>query len=329
MVSPALASDDLRMKSIDVIVPMFNEGPNVSAFLDHLRDVLCPHFGSVRAIVVDDGSVDGTFEKVRGYKLAPGGNFEVEAIRLSRNFGKDIAIKCGLDRSRADMCAIIDGDFQQPVEKILEAAPILALGYDVVHVERVGAAEDSLKRKLGTKAFHFLLRHLAGRAIHGSDYKVISKRAVARLKRYREVNYFNRGIVEIMGLKAAEIYYQASPRRHGRSSYSFAKLMRLTIDGITSVSNRPLRLSFYFGLLVSTLSLLYSFYILLQKVIWDIPVPGFASLAVGVFFLGGVQLLSLGVIGEYVGRAYLESKRRPQYVIDEEITLRRTPSIQE
>jgi glycosyltransferase involved in cell wall biosynthesis len=309
--------------TIDVVIPVHNERENVGPFLQYVRTVLCPHFERVRAIVVDDGSTDGTFEIISQCAQDADPGFSVLGIKLARNFGKDMAIKCGLDRSDSDVCAIIDGDFQHPAEKILEACRVLASGYDVVHVERLGAAEESIRRKLGTKIFHFMLRYLAGAPIHGSDYKVMSKKAVAALKRFQESNYFNRGIVENMGMRAAVIHYVPSPRKSGKSSYSMYKLMRLTIDGVTCVSNRPLRLSFYLGTVVSLGSVLYAGYIALQKLLWGIPIPGFASLAVGIFFLGGVQLVSLGVIGEYVGRTYLEAKRRPQYVIDEEVTSRR------
>ncbi|RMF55747.1 MAG: glycosyltransferase [Calditrichaeota bacterium] len=300
---------------IDLVIPMYNEEKNIPLLVKHIITHFTPYFEQICFILVDDGSKDNTYEAISEIEIQSE-KIKIDYIRLARNFGKDLAIKCGLDHSTSPLCAIIDADFQHPPEKILEAVEAIQQGVDVVHIVKKEYNFGPKYRKYGSKFFHKLVNFLSDYEIHLTDFKVLNQKAVERLRPFSENYYFSRGIIDFIGLRTTKIEYEPQERKFGESKYSFFSLLRLAVNSMMAVSVKPLRISIYVGLMISIFSFLYGLYILGEKIFLGQPIPGFATLGTALFFLGGIQLLFLGIIGEYLGKTFIESKRRPQYIID-------------
>ncbi len=302
-------------QNIDLVIPIFNEKKNIQPLIDYTISTLSPVFKQINFILIDDGSTDDTETIIQQLKIQ-GSGIKLKYIKLSKNHGKDLAIKCGLDNSFSLLCAIIDGDFQHPPDKIIEAVEKIKEGFNIVNIEKREYVVGSKHKRIGSFFFHKLINLLSGNAMPLSDFKLLDIKAVNIIKEFKEVNYFNRGIVNLIGLKSANITYVPNKRTFGTSKYSLNKLIGLAIDSLISVSVRPLRVSIYFGLVMSIVSFIYGLYILIEKIFLGQPIAGFATLGAALFFLGGIQLLFLGIIGEYIGKTFMESKKRPQYIID-------------
>lgn len=302
-----------NQNKINLIVPIFNEHKNLVPFFEKSVKILSYNFSKIQFIFIDDGSTDATETEI--HKLKASDNIKIKYIKFTRNHGKEIAMKSGLDNVESGLCAIIDGDLQHPPEKINDAYEKIKEGYNIVHISR-NKDIDSIFRRMGSKLFDKLINLFSFNKIYLTDFKLLDDKAVSIIKNYSEANYFNRGIVDLIGLKFTEIFYIPNERKYGKSKFSFTSLTNLAIDGIISVSIKPLRLSIYFGLIISVLSILYGLYLLYEKIFLGQPIPGFATLAIAMFFLGGLQLMFLGIIGEYIGKIFIESKRRPQYLIE-------------
>ncbi|MFX0195015.1 MAG: glycosyltransferase family 2 protein [Candidatus Hodarchaeota archaeon] len=304
-----------KRQSIDLVIAIFNEEKNIVSLVNYISSVLSSRFSKINFILVDDGSTDNTQKEVQKLKHK-NSNIRVKYIRLTKNFGKDLALKCGLDHSTATICVMIDGDFQHPPEKILEAYDKILQGYNIVHIIKNEYKNGPKYRKLGSSIFKSMINFLSENPIHLTDYKVMDLRAVKVLKKYKESSYFSCGIIDMIGLRSVVLKYVPEKRRHGKSNFSLQKLLRLAIANIISISIKPLRISIYSGIIISFLSIVYGLFIVFEKIFLSQPIPGFATLAAALFFLGGLQLLFLGILGEYVGKTFIESKRRPQYIID-------------
>lgn len=302
-----------KIHSIDLIVPIYNEQENIMPLFKCVNSALTDTFSKIKVIIVDDGSTDNTEEEIN--KLRSTDTSKIKYVKLSRNFGKEIAVKSGIDNSDSDLCAVIDGDLQHPPEKIIEAYEKIKEGFNIVHISRSTTA-GSIYREIGSIFFNKIINFFSPTKIHFTDFKLLDRKAVAVVKNYSEADYYNRGIIDLIGLKHSEIFYSPQKRKQGTSKFSLKKLINLAVDGLISVSIRPLRISIYFGLIISTFSFIWGLYILSEKIFSNQPIPGFTTLAVAMFFLGGIQLLFLGIIGEYVGKTFIESKKRPQYIID-------------
>jgi len=299
---------------IDVVIPIYNEQKNIVSLVEHTTTVLLRFFTKITFILVDDGSTDNTRYEIEQLNNMPSSVY-VKYICLARNYGKDLALKCGIDHSTSPICAMMDGDFQHPPEKIVEAYQKIVEGYNIVHILKQEYNHIPWYRQIGSNLFKWVVNFLSGSQINLTDFKVLDSNAISALKQFKEKSFFSAGIIDMIGLASTAIYYYPQKRKHGMSKFSFLRLFALAFASIIAISVKPLRISIYFGFAISFVSFLYGFFIICEKIFLGQPIPGFPTLAAAIFFLGGLQLLFLGVIGEYLGKTFLESKRRPQYTI--------------
>lgn len=303
------------MPQLTVVVPAYNEAAGLAPFQQRLDAVLDKLDLSSSVLYVDDGSNDDTWARIES--LA-GDNDRVGGLRLSRNFGKEAALTAGLDHTDADAVVVIDADLQDPPELIAELVAQWRQGHDVVYATRTARNGESRIKRFSAAAFYRLMEHLSDTPIprDTGDFRLLSRRAVEALRELRERQRFMKGLFAWIGYRHQAVPYRREARRQGRSKWNFARLSRLAMDGITSFSTAPLRLATYLGLGTSALTFLYGLWVLVKALIWGDPVRGYPTLMLVILFLGGVQLLSLGVIGEYLGRIYAETKQRPLYLVE-------------
>ena len=310
---------DIKQHDIDVVIPVYNEQENLLPLIEHLKVTLFSTFKKITFIIVDDGSTDNSEEEIKRVKMEI--NILLKYIRLTKNHGKNLALKCGVDHSNSDICCFIDGDFQHPPEKIIEAYEKIKKGYNIVHIIKNEYETKTRYRKYCSNLFIKLINFLSDYKIYLTDFKVIDRKAVELVKKIKESNYYSNGIIDMVGLKSTVLLYKPKKRKFGETKFNLVKLLKLSLFSIMSVSAKPLRISIYFGLVISIISFLYGLYIVFEKIFLGQPIPGFATLAAAMFFLGGVQLIFIGIIGLYIGRTFIESKHRPQYMIDYVIDL--------
>ena len=299
---------------VSVVVPCYNEEDNVEPCYNELKRVLSGAGYDYEIIFVNDGSKDNTLEKlINLHKL----DKNVKVIDLSRNFGKEIALTAGLDYAKGDVVIPFDADLQHPPEVILQLIEKYKEGYDVVNAVRIKREGETFLKKITSKIFYKVINMLADIEIPEDvgDFRLISRNALEAVRSLRERKRFMKGIFAWVGFKTANIYYEVAPRRAGKTKWNYLKLIDLAIEGITSFSIAPLRLASLLGFLVSFLAFLYAIWIIVAKLIFGNPVKGYPSLMVSILFLGGVQLITIGIIGEYVGRIYEEVKQRPLYIV--------------
>ena len=268
-------------------------------------------------VFINDGSRDNTLNVLLNAKQ----NFKnIRIINFSRNFGKEAALTAGLDKARGEAAIPIDVDLQDPPELIKELVARWREGYDVVLAKRADRTSDSFAKRVSADLFYKLNGKISNVDIPNNvgDFRLMSKRVVEALKQLPENQRFMKGLFAWVGFKTFVIEYVREKREAGQSSFNGWKLWNFALDGITSFSTLPLRIWLYIGALVSFLSFLYGSFIILKTLIFGVDLPGYASLAVIMLFLGGIQLIGIGILGEYIGRIYSESKRRPSYIIEGE-----------
>ena len=306
----------INCPDISLVVPAYNEETVLPEFMARARAALDATGLSWEIIIADDGSKDATAEVIRAYRHE---DPRIGLVSLSRNFGKEIAMTAGLDHAKGQAVVVIDADLQDPPEAIADLIARWKDGYDVVYGRRtVREGETSLKR-LTAHMFYRVINSLADRPIPADvgDFRLMSRRVVDALSRLRERHRFMKGLFSWVGFRQIEVPYTRAPRAAGQTKWNYWRLWNFSIEGITSFSIRPLQFASYFGLLIATLAAIYGVFIILRTIILGNPVPGYPSLLVVVLFLGGVQLLTLGIIGEYVGRIFDETKERPLYLVTE------------
>ena len=313
----APAGDGARVE-LSVVVPVFNEAKHIPALLARLTPVLERVAASHEIIFVDDGSRDDTMATLRAANAA---DARVTAVSFSRNFGKEIAIAAGLDNAEGAAVVIMDADLQHPPEVIEAFIAKWREGYLNVYGQRTDRDTDSRLRRIFTKRFYRLFAALGETALPegAGDFRLLDRRAVLALRAMPERARFSKGLYAWIGFKSVGVPFEVAERAAGESKFSYRKLTRFALDGLMSFSTMPLMVWTYIGTAVSFFALLMAMRFLLVTVIYGVDVPGFASLIVSVMFLGGIQLLSLGVLGEYVGRIFAEVKRRPLYLVGERI----------
>ena len=303
-------------QSLAVVVPAYNEGEGLRAFHARLTAVF-DRLDSFRCsvIYVDDGSRDDTWEVIETLAQS---DTRVAALRLSRNFGKELALTAGLDHSDADVVIVIDADLQDPPELIPEFVAKWREGYDAVSGRRAERQGESWFKRFTAAAFYRVMGRLSSTPIprDTGDFRLLSRRAVQALRTLRERHRFMKGLFAWIGFRQATLSYQRDPRHAGESKFNYWKLWNFALEGITSFSTAPLRVATYIGVASALAAFASGLWIVLKTLIWGDPVAGYPSLMVAMLFLGGVQLMALGVIGEYLGRLYEESKARPLYLID-------------
>ena len=309
---------------LSIVVPVFNEAEVIDAFYQRLRkvaDSLTPV--SCEIVFVDDGSGDDSYRRL--VEFAHSDN-DVRIIKFSRNFGHQIAITAGIDLAKGDAVVVIDADLQDPPEVIKEFVEKWQEGFDVVYGARDRRDGESRMKLLTAAAFYRLLRGIIKLDIplDVGDFRLMSRRVVEQLKNLREKDRFVRGLVSWVGFKQIGVEYSRDRRYAGETKYPYRKMIKFALDGITSFSDVPLKLATWLGYLTSFLALLYLCSVFVQKAM-GFTVQGWATIMVAVLFIGGVQLISLGIIGEYIGRIFNETKPRPLYVID---TIYESPTVQ-
>ncbi len=303
-----------------VLVPLYNE----TEVLPELQRRLLAVFSVLdlpgRVLYVDDGSRDTSWAQVQAFAAA---DARVHGLRLSRNFGKEIAMTAGLDAlARASdlaACVVLDADLQDPPELIPELVARWREGYDMVYGTRRQRLGESGIKRLTAALFYRLMGRVSATQVprDTGDFRLLSARALRALAGLRERQRFMKGLFAWIGYPQTQLLYDRAPRAAGRTKWNYARLWRFAVEGVTSFSTVPLRLATWVGTLTSLLAFAYGGWIVLKVFVWGIRVPGYASLIVAILVLGGLQLLALGIIGEYVGRIYLEAKRRPLYLIQD------------
>jgi glycosyltransferase involved in cell wall biosynthesis len=318
----AAMTRDARLLS--VVVPVFNEEHAVEAFYAALEAAVVPLGVAVEVLFVDDGSTDGTRERLRDLHRR---DRRVRVIAFSRNFGKEAALAAGLDHARGDVVVPIDVDLQDPPELIATFLARWREGYDVAYGVRNDRGTDSALKRTTAGLFYRWFNRVAADPIPNDtgDFRLMDRRVVEALRRLPERNRFTKGLFAWVGFKSIAVPYKRQERVAGKTRFNFWRLWVLALDGITGFSTLPLRIWTFVGLAVACLALAYGVFIVVHALASGIDVPGYASTMTVILFLGGVQLITLGVIGEYVSRLFIESKQRPLYLVDEEIGSGRAP----
>lgn len=308
------AAERAPRPTLSIVVPMHNEEAVADLFFDRMEAVLDDLGLSYEIVCVNDGSRDGTLAKVRARQAV---NPRVKLIDLSRNFGKELALTAGLDHASGEAVIPIDADLQDPPELIGEFVRLWREGYDVVYGVRKLRTGDGLGKRLTARMFYHLFNSLTEVRIpeNTGDFRLMDRRVVEALRRLPERNRFMKGLFSWVGFRQTGVEYDHDARAAGTSKFKFWKLWNFAIDGITAFSTLPLRVWSYVGVGISLLAFLYAMFIMFRTLAMGSDVPGYASLIVAVLFLGGIQLITLGVIGEYLGRLYAEAKQRPPYVV--------------
>jgi len=299
-----------------VVIPVYNEAEVLPALYRRLTNVMEGLGKPYEIVFVNDGSVDDSPKVLAEFRAQ---DSRVRVVSLSRNFGHQIAITAGLDHSSGQAVVVMDADLQDPPEIIPQLIAQWKVGYDIVFTVRESRRRESVFKRTTAALFYRLLRRLTAPDIplDAGDFRLMSRRAVEALKPIRERNRFVRGLVGWIGFRHTCVRFVRDARQAGETKYPLRKMIRFALNGLISFSFVPLQLATYLGFAVSLFSFLYIAYAIELKLFTDRAVQGWASIMVAMLFIGGVQLISLGIMGEYIGRIYDEVKQRPLYVIDE------------
>ncbi|MCG9657451.1 glycosyltransferase family 2 protein [Vibrio mediterranei] len=300
---------------ISIICPCYNEQEVLDIFMQRITPVLEQTGYSYEVILINDGSRDNTLQVMSALREQ---NQYVRTVNLSRNFGKEAALTAGLDLARGEVVIPIDADLQDPPELILDFISEWQKGFDVVVAKRVDRSTDTWAKKLTAELFYKFHNAVAQVEIpeNVGDFRLINRRVVQAIQLLPENQRFMKGIFSWVGFKTSVVEYKRDAREAGETSFNGWKLWNFALDGITSFSTAPLRIWLYIGSFISALAFLYGSFTVVKTLIYGIDAPGYASLITVMLFLGGVQLIGIGVMGEYIGRLYMESKRRPTYIIE-------------
>jgi polyisoprenyl-phosphate glycosyltransferase len=313
------------MKLISIIVPCYNEEDVIAETYLRLNAISKRLEFDMEIIFVNDGSQDKTLPIL--VEIAEKSK-NIKVINFSRNFGHQLAITAGMDYAEGDAIVVIDADLQDPVEVILDMVEQWKNGYEIVYGKRIERKGETIFKKLSAKIFYKLLRMLSHEVIpvDVGDFRLIDRKVADALIKMPERSRYVRGLIAWLGFKATSVEYAREPRFAGQTKYPLSKMLKLGLDGIFSFSYRPLKIASVLGGTVSGISFLYLIYIIIQKLINNTIVSGWASLMVVLLFMSGMILLILGIIGEYIARIYEEVKARPQYVITNTIGISNTNS---
>lgn len=301
---------------LSIVVPCFNEEKGLTDFFAELHRVMESNEFKYELILVNDGSKDGTFGVLRDLAA---NNRQVNYISFSRNFGKEAAMLAGLRYAQGEAVVIMDADLQHPPELIPELVAHYHEGFDQVIAKRNRKGDKPL-RSYFSKLYYKLINRLVDISLVDGigDFRLLSRRAVDALLKLEEYNRFSKGLFSWIGFKEYVVEYENVAREAGESKWSFGSLLNYGIDGIISFNNRPLRMAIYIGSLVTLADLLYVIVTFIQIMVYGVDLPGYFTIIATVLMFSGVQLIFLGVIGEYIGRIYYEAKRRPHYIIQDD-----------
>ena len=304
---------------ISLIVPVFNEEASIMLFYTEVRDKLISLPHAIGIVFVDDGSSDASLEIIKGLAAT---DPLVSYISFSRNFGKEPALFAGLEHAGGDAVIPMDVDLQDPVEVIPQLIAEWEKGAYVVLAKRRERKTDSFFKRNSASFFYWLHNKIADSPIEANagDFRLLDKKVVEALKTLPERNLFMKGVFSWVGFRTAIVEYDRVPRQAGKSKFNGWKLWNFALEGFTSFSTWPLRIWTYVGAFISLFAFSYAAWMIFKQILWGNPVPGYPSLMVTILFLGGIQLIGIGIIGEYLGRIYYESKNRPRYIVKESNT---------
>ena len=301
---------------LSVVVPVFDEADTLPDFRSRLVGVLDGMGIEWEIIFVNDGSRDSSLECLDAFAAE---DPRIAILDLTRNFGKEVALTAGIDQAKGDAVAVLDADLQDPPELIPDLLAELKDGIEVVCAQRTARHGERWFKRATAAGFYRLMEHVGPVSMprNVGDYRVMSRDAAAAVSRLREYHRFMKGLFAWVGFRQKMVPYERDPRFAGDSKWSYWRLWNLSLEGITSFTFAPLRFSTYLGILTAGVAFLYALYFILKTLLVGDPVPGFPTLIVVILFLGGVQLMVLGIIGEYLGRVFNETKRRPLYLARE------------
>lgn len=304
-----------EVPTLSIVVAAYNEEDVLDLFFARLDEVLGGIGESYEIVCVNDGSRDRTAEILAAARRR---DARIRVINLARNFGKELAMTAGLDHARGRAVVPLDADLQDPPELIADFVRLWREGYDVVYAVRNARDTDSWMKRTTAAAFYAMLNRVSNVEIprNAGDFRLMDRRVIDALKGLRERNRFMKGLFSWVGFRQTSIEYERPRRAAGKTKFNYWKLWNFALDGITGYSTAPLRAATYFGLGFAMLAMFYGVFLLVRTLIFGTDVPGYASTMVAVIFMGGIQLLVLGIIGEYLGRLYSEAKQRPLYIVE-------------
>lgn len=302
------------MKKVSLVVPCYNEQENIEPFIKKVDEIFSHTNYSLEVIAVNDGSQDLTLLNLIGLqKIYP----FIKIVDFSRNFGKEAALSAGLQYTTGDAVVPIDADLQHPPELILEMLHLWEEGYEVVLAKRTSRETDSALQRVTAQFFYKIHNRISDIEIPADvgDFRLMDRSVVNALNALKENRRFMKGLFAWVGFKTTTVSYEVAPRLHGTSKFKTWQLWNFALEGITSFSTAPLKVWTYTGVLIAALSLLYAVYIIIKTLLFGSDLAGYPSLLVSILFMGGIQLISIGTLGEYIGRIYVESKNRPPYIV--------------
>lgn len=308
--------EEEKKKLVTILVPAYNEEEVLPLLYERLKTLMDSNLKyDFEVLFVNDGSKDKSLEIMQELRKK---DKRICYLNLSRNFGKEIGMIAGLDYCKGDAVVIIDADLQDPPELIPEMLKYWEEGYDDVYAKRKSREGETFLKKFTSKMYYKVLQAFTRIEIQKDtgDFRLLDRRCIEALKSMRESQRYTKGLFSWIGYNKKEILYDRDPRAAGKTKWNYGKLINLSIDGITSFTTSPLRWAAIIGVLVSIIGFIYMIYIIIKTIATGVDVPGYASTMVVILFLGGIQLIFLGVIGEYLGRAFNETKHRPLYFID-------------
>ncbi len=303
-------------KLVTILVPAYNEHEVIPLLYERLLKLMNEQVQyDFEILFVNDGSKDNTLELIQALREK---DKRINYVNLSRNYGKEVAMVAGFDYLKGDCLVIIDADLQDPPELIPEMLKYWEDGYDDVYAKRKSRKGESLLKKLTSWGFYRTLQSMTNIEIQKDtgDFRLLDRRCVEAIKQLRESQRYTKGLYSWIGYNKKEILYDRDPRVAGKSKWNYRRLLNLSIDGITSFTTSPLRWAAILGIVISGIAFLYMMKVILKRLIYGADVSGYASIMVAILGLGGIQLIFLGLIGEYLGRAFYEVKGRPLYFID-------------
>lgn len=305
------------MEKISIVVPCYNEESNINSFYEEMIKTLekIKENYSYEIIFVNDGSNDNTELEVKKIRKT---DQNVILISFSRNFGKEAAIYAGLNNATGNLVALIDADLQHPPKTILEMLEGINDGYDVVATKRKNRKGEPVVKSLFSKLFYKMMKMFIPIEKNVQDFRLMKKEVVDAIISLKEYNRFSKGIFTWVGFKIKYIEIENIERKSGKTKWSFRKLFNYAIEGITSFTTAPLKASTLMGFFISIIAIISTIIIILQTLIYGKDVPGYASIITAILFMGGVQLISIGILSEYISKMYLEIKKRPKYIIKKE-----------
>jgi dolichol-phosphate mannosyltransferase len=302
---------------LSLVIPLYNESENIVPLYQELSVVLKNLPLTAEIIFVDDGSYDNSFATIKHLGLSDN---RIRGISLSRNFGHQVALTAGMQQARGELIITMDSDLQHPPEVIPRLLEQSENGFDIVNTRRIDSIETGYFKKLSSRLFYQLINRISDIPVtqSSSDFRLMNRKALDSFLQFGERDRFTRGLVGWMGFRQTVVAYDCPPRYAGKSKYTLRKMLHFAADGITAFSARPLRIASYAGLIVFLFGLAYAIFAVIYYFTGK-TIPGWTSLLVTVLLLGGIQLLSLGIIGEYLARIFNESKSRPLYFIKDQI----------